>query len=330
MAVYRRQYKDKYSGQLKHTKVWWYEFTFAGRRVKESTKTTSKTLAKDAEKKRRRELEEGFDGLRDAREERVQMIRELADSFLQEYKVRQPKSATFAEYAISHVSRLVGDLMAVDLTEKTVAKYQTLRLKEDAAPKTINEEVSFLLRLLDVRQSGAIRAQLGKQRKLKRKVRKCVGKAYSEVEKTALVQAAQNAPRSKAIYMATMLALHAGMRDKEIRTLQWIGLDLSKRIVTVGESKTDAGTGRTIPMNEDLFAAAVEYSNGTASDSRPLRPTGTSSRLVGRGQTIRRAHKRHSKPRGAMRVKMRRSRGDSMIFGTRSLPTSPRAERATK
>jgi len=28
----------------------------------------------------------------------------------------------------------------------------------------------------------------------------------------------------------------------------------------VGESKTDAGTGRTIPMNEDLFAAAVEYS----------------------------------------------------------------------
>jgi Phage integrase family len=44
------------------------------------------------------------------------------------------------------------------------------------------------------------------------------------------------------------------------------------RIITVGESKTDAGTGRTIPMNEDLFAAAVEYAKwytGKFGASRP-------------------------------------------------------------
>jgi hypothetical protein len=34
--------------------VWWYEFWFANRRVRESAKTTSKTLAKAAEQKRRR------------------------------------------------------------------------------------------------------------------------------------------------------------------------------------------------------------------------------------------------------------------------------------
>jgi integrase len=59
--------------------------------------------------------------------------------------------------------------------------------------------------------------------------------------------------------MATMLALHAGMRDKEIRTLQWSRFSIESRMVTVRESKTDAGTGRTIPMNQDLFSAAVEY-----------------------------------------------------------------------
>jgi len=59
--------------------------------------------------------------------------------------------------------------------------------------------------------------------------------------------------------MGTMLALHAGMRHKEIRTLTWSKIDISKRLVTVGESKTDAGTGRTIPMNEDLYTAVVEY-----------------------------------------------------------------------
>lgn len=41
--------------------------------------------------------------------------------------------------------------------------------------------------------------------------------------------------------------------------MTWASLDLSKRIVTVGESKTDAGTGRTIPLNEDLYGAVVEY-----------------------------------------------------------------------
>lgn len=56
-----------------------------------------------------------------------------------------------------------------------------------------------------------------------------------------------------------MLAQHAGLRYKETRTLQWSRLDLEKRMVTVGLTKTDAGTGRTIPMNDDLFAAAVDY-----------------------------------------------------------------------
>jgi hypothetical protein len=42
--------------------LWWYEFWFANRRVRESAKTASKTLAK-AEQKRRRELETGFNNL---------------------------------------------------------------------------------------------------------------------------------------------------------------------------------------------------------------------------------------------------------------------------
>jgi hypothetical protein len=36
---------------FKRGKVWWYEFWFAARRVRESSKTTSKTLAKAAEQK---------------------------------------------------------------------------------------------------------------------------------------------------------------------------------------------------------------------------------------------------------------------------------------
>jgi hypothetical protein len=86
-----------------------------------------------------------------------------------------------------------------------------------------------------------------------------VGKAYSPEEKASLLEATKGAKRSKSIHLATMLAKHAGMTDKEIRTLQWWGFDLVNQIITMGQSKTDAGTGRTIPMNDDLLAAAVEY-----------------------------------------------------------------------
>lgn len=259
MGVYRPQYKHKKTGKIVHTKVWYYEFIFAGRLIKESAKTTSKTVAKEPEKRRRRELEEGFNGIGDVRDNRVRAIRELAKAFLMDYQVRQPKSATFAEHAMKHVERLLGDLMAVDVADKVVLKYQTERLSEGASPKTINEEVGFLLRLLNVSQAGAIRAQLKQQKRLKLKIEKRIGKAYTPEEKSQLIRAAKNAPRSRGIYFATMLALHSGLRDKEIRTLQWNRLNLATRIITVGETKTPAGTGRTIPINDDLFSAAIDY-----------------------------------------------------------------------
>ena len=40
--------------------IWWYKFKFAGQTIRESSKSTSKTLARDAERARRRELEIGF------------------------------------------------------------------------------------------------------------------------------------------------------------------------------------------------------------------------------------------------------------------------------
>jgi len=72
--------------------------------------------------------------------------------------------------------------------------------------------------------------------------------------------AAAKGARSHAIYPALMLALNAGMRDAEIRGLQWLRLDLSKAYLTVGDSKTEAGEGRTIPLNSALLEAMVDYS----------------------------------------------------------------------
>ncbi len=100
--------------------VWWYEFWFAGRRIRESSKSESKTVARNAEQKRRRELEEGYNNFTDTRKERVRTMSDIADDFFVEYKLRLPQSSTFADYALRHIKRVVGDKKLVDMNDTAV------------------------------------------------------------------------------------------------------------------------------------------------------------------------------------------------------------------
>jgi integrase len=84
------------------------------------------------------------------------------------------------------------------------------------------------------------------------------GKAYSAEQKASMLAAAKRA-RSRAIYPALMLALNTGERDSEIRNLQWERMDLAKAVLTVSDSKTEAGEGRTIPLYSALLDAMIEY-----------------------------------------------------------------------
>jgi integrase len=240
----------------KRGKIWWYEFWFAGRRIQESSKSSSKTVAKQAEQQRRRELESGFNNIEDERHRNIRTLRDQATDYLESYGLRN-RSETFARYAIKHLLRFLGGRMLVDIDDAAVREYQDSRLKEKAAPKSINEEVGFLLRLLEER-GELIRAQLKRQKCLKLKVRNNIAKVYSPEEKTGLVAEARRS-RSPHMYPALMLAQNAGMRDTEIRTVQWKHLDLKKKFLIVAKSKTDAGEGRTIPLNSALYEALSQH-----------------------------------------------------------------------
>jgi integrase len=245
MALYRRG------------DIWWYEFRFAGRHIQESSKSPSKTLARTAQQNRRRELEQGFNNISDTRHERIRIFGEVAAEFFTGYKLHLPRSSVYAEYAIDHLKRLLGGEMLVDFNEATVTKYQNDRLEEGAAPKTINEEVGFLLRILG-EAGDIIRVRLRKNKMLKLKTRKFLGKAYGEEEKTRMLAEARKA-RSPHIYLALTFALNAGMRDAEIKTLSWAQIQFGKKFLAVGRAKTEGGEGRTIPLNSELSAALDEY-----------------------------------------------------------------------
>ena len=65
MAVYKRG------------EVWWYSFVFAGKKIQESAKTSRKTIATEAEKRRRLELERAHAGMPiDDKGRRVSSVRD--------------------------------------------------------------------------------------------------------------------------------------------------------------------------------------------------------------------------------------------------------------
>ena len=201
----------------KRGNTWWYKFRFAGREIRESAKTHSKTVAKLAEKRRHRELEEGFNNLSNReRSDRVRTLEEVAAEYLRDYEVRH-RSLRFMKYAVGHLKRLVGHLLLVDFSEDTIKGYQSARLREGAAPKTINEEVGVLLRLLGD-PGEAIRTRMRRRKTLKLTVSNNIGKAFSEEDKAGLMEAAR-VSRSPHISTALVLSLNTAMRDSEIRNL---------------------------------------------------------------------------------------------------------------
>lgn len=112
---------------VKRGEIWWYGFQFGNQRIRESTKSSSKIVAKAAELQRRRELEQGFHTITEIRENRIRVLRDVAAKYLDDYRLRF-RGVTFAEYAIGHVTRHLGDRLLVDIDEAAIMSYQSSRL----------------------------------------------------------------------------------------------------------------------------------------------------------------------------------------------------------
>ena len=95
-------------------------------------------------------------------------------------------------------------------------------------------------------------AELTEMKVRKLEERKDLGKALSDLEEQRLL-AGSSTMRSPILGTFIRIALLTGMRSGEITTLTWGQVDFEKRVVTVGRAKTSSGTGRQIPMNQDLF-----------------------------------------------------------------------------
>jgi integrase len=240
---------------FKNGKFYHYEFILDGRRRRGSTGTANKSQAIAEERRHRERLKKSYGQIieEESREQQRKSIQQAADEFLEDYRAKH-QSATYAEYALGHVSSLLGGSLVVEITPKVVKRYQADRLKEKAGPKTINDEVQLLIRLCG-EQGALVRATLRRDKALKLPLPPSPGRPYSAEEKARMLEEAQKL-RTPQMRAALALDLNTGLRDKELREIRWEQIDLiHKKALTVGKSKSEAGTGRVIPLNETAMAA---------------------------------------------------------------------------
>jgi integrase len=245
-------------GVYKRGRTYWFKFRFEGQLVRESAKTNSKTVAREAERARRRELELAINGL--SRRERP-LLPDAANKWFATKTNLRPSSIRSLRWHITKLSRHFGKRLISDITTENVVELQRTRLNEGLSASSINKEIMILGTVL--RYYGRWSYISGRIKMLPK--RTDVGRALSREEEARLVDAIRQSC-SPSLYPFFILSLDAGLRPSETRSLRrsnlllnWQGgLILSGEII-VGQSKTDAGAGRVIPLTRRASGALTSW-----------------------------------------------------------------------
>jgi hypothetical protein len=105
---------------------WWYKFKFAGQTIRESTKSTSKTLARDAERARRHELEIGFNRI--PQRKRAPLFSTAAREWITEKDGLSLKTVLGYEQRIKPVLAKLGQHLICDVGLPEVVQYRRIGL----------------------------------------------------------------------------------------------------------------------------------------------------------------------------------------------------------
>lgn len=234
-------------------KTWWYRFRFGGRIVHESAKTQSKTVAREAEKSRHRQLEEQWNRIE---KKKLPPTFELASAeWLRKRAALKSSTRETYEHALKHLDAFFGKRLVCDIDAPNVAAYQKGRAAEDAAGATVNKEFTVLASVL---------ADHGMWTRIRRDAKRLeenesAGRALLPDEESRLLQATSQVAVKQGhwspIYTVTIVGLNTGLWHSEIRKLHWDDIDLEKRVLVVGRTKTEAGSGRPVPLTDPAWAA---------------------------------------------------------------------------
>jgi integrase len=242
--------------RYKGSKVWTMDFVFQGQRIRESTKTQDLASARTIQRKRQTDLENGSAGIKKIK--KGQFFGTVAEEYIEKEKASlrpnqkggHASTVRIDEFNLEHLLPVFKTRLLVDIAPVDIAKYQQKRLRDGAAPKTVNLELGTFRSI--AAESGLWARLVPKIKMLE--VEDDIGIELTPEQQQALLEACSLSD-SRLLYPMVMLALETGARSGTIKRLTWGKVDFLGRGLRWGKDKTKAGTGRTIPISNRAMAA---------------------------------------------------------------------------
>ncbi len=228
---------------FKRGPVWWMRFTYQGRQVRRSTGVADKKLAERIYHKVLAQVAENkwFD--RPLGEDKT--VRELLERYLREHSARNKAPGTHRrdKSLAAHLIEAFGDLTLTEVRPSMLADYKAARRAVGRAPKTVNDE----LKLLGHAYKLATREWEWVTDNPVTKVSK--ERVRNQIERWLTLEEEQRLLIHSPPWLQDILvfALHTGLRQGELLSLQWPQVDLTRRTIMILEQKNQGKD--TLPLN---------------------------------------------------------------------------------
>lgn len=217
-------------------RVWWLQYSWQGRKIRESSHSTNKT---DAERLLRRRLAEIRTGLYEDPVKKDLPFRELADLIRADYRLNQRKSAKRLEVSLKHLEKYFRGTKAGRINSQIIDSYVLSRLEEGVGSSTVNRELTALKRAFNLAKAAGYISAIPHIRMLKEPAPR-----QGFLEHDQYLRILKHLPPH--LVPLFMLAYATGMRRGELLSLLWNMVNMREGSIRVPASITKSGEARTI------------------------------------------------------------------------------------
>jgi excisionase family DNA binding protein len=198
-------------------------------------------------------------------------LNEMADLYLEKYSKPNKKSWKTSDMVSLRVLKpFFGSHKLSEITPLMIEEYRSKRLSDGLKKCSVNREVSCLRKIFNVAINWGYASE-NPVRKIKffSEKENLRERVLGEDEEVRLFEVC-----SISLKPILLVALHTGMRKREIFRMKWADVDLTKREIRIPESKS--GRMRTLPINSILYYALYQLrqANGSHEHVFPNPDTG--------------------------------------------------------
>lgn len=235
----------------KRGNVWWISYYHNGRKIRESSKSDKKMVARRLLEAREGEIAQGklpsvlFEGV---------TLKELLEDLIVDYEVNGRRNVGQVRTMVRQLLEYFGDIKAKKVTTAGVNRYIKDMMKEGLKPATINRRLSALKRAFNI-AARATPPKVDHVPYIKMLEERNARKGFfSHDEYLAILR-----EMPEHLKPVVMIGYKLGWRKGEILNLQWSNIDFKAATIRLEPNETKNRRGRTAYMDPELVEALTAH-----------------------------------------------------------------------